>query len=385
MCGKFEYKGRRVIDTAVVVYTDAGVRTAELAIGALKKSDELSVNFSVYIYGKNFRDGGKLMSEIMDGENSMQYADVIIFISAAGIAVRMIAPFIKSKITDPAVIVIDDGGRFVISLLSGHMGGANELTEIIAKGIGAMSVITTASDSRIADGRIFTLIYNNELCEKSCEEISEYKKRQYLFHRVFGNQPIDVWAKKNGYVIGSMQAVKRIVAGILAGDIPEININNKSGEILIFFENNKTCGAGKTGHKETVLTLTPKKYVIGLGCKKGIKAEYMESFVERILTENGISEDEIFRICSVDIKSDEWAIKSLARKINVEFRVFSPHVLNDLPGDFSGSEFVKSVAGTDNVCERSACAGCDAGGIIFVKKTSENGMTAAVAVRTDFL
>ena len=109
----------------------------------------------------------------------------------------------------------------------------------------------------------------------------------------------------------------------------------------------------------------------------------MEDFVRRILDEKGISEDEISRICSADIKSNEAAIKRLAEKLNVEFRVFSAQVLNSLPGEFSGSEFVKSVAGTDNVCERSAVAGCGAGGTIFIKKTAENGMTMAAAIRTD--
>ncbi|MCI8284200.1 MAG: hypothetical protein HFE90_02870 [Firmicutes bacterium] len=380
---KSEYKGRRVIDAVVIAYTESGGRIAEQVREVFEGAEDLSVNLSTYIYREDFSDGRKLMNEIMQGKNGRGSADVIVFISAAGIAVRMIAPFIKSKVTDPAVIVMDDGGRFAIPLLSGHIGGANEIAEIIAQGTGAAPVITTASDSRTAGGRVSSLIYDNELYEKSYEERLEYKDRRDLFYTIFRNQPIDVWAKKNGYSIGSMQAAKRVAAGILAGNIPEISINDKSGDILIFFHDNKTREGRNTGFNETALVLTPKKYVIGIGCKKGTKFKEMEDFVRRILDEKGISEDEIFRICSADIKSNEAAIKRLAEKLNVEFRVFSAQVLNSLPGEFSGSEFVKSVAGTDNVCERSAVAGCGAGGTIFIKKTAENGMTMAAAIRTD--
>ena len=108
-------------------------------------------------------------------------ADAIIFVCACGIAVRSIAPFVKSKKTDPAVLVVDECGKYVISLLSGHLGGANELAETVARLLGALPIITTATD----------------------------------LHHQFA---VDVFAKKNGCAIASMKAAKEFSAAMLAGE-----------------------------------------------------------------------------------------------------------------------------------------------------------------------
>lgn len=125
----------------------------------------------------NAKTAGGIRSLIPD---DFKNRDALIFISSTGIAVRMIKDYIKDKTQDPAVLVIDDLGRFVISLLSGHLGGANALTERIAKLLGAVSVITTASDGRNIEA-------------------------------------VDLFAQKNNYAILSMEDAKIITSLMVDG------------------------------------------------------------------------------------------------------------------------------------------------------------------------
>ncbi|MGI6653308.1 MAG: hypothetical protein ACOX55_04260 [Christensenellales bacterium] len=112
-----------------------------------------------------------------------QQADALIFVAAAGVAVRAIARFVKDKTTDPAVVCVDVMGQYAISLLSGHIGGGNRITRQIAQGINALPVITTATD----------------------------------INQRFA---VDEWAQQQGFVISSMQAAKAVSAAILEGDVP---------------------------------------------------------------------------------------------------------------------------------------------------------------------
>ena len=109
--------------------------------------------------------------------------DALIFVGACGIAVREIAPYVKSKKTDPAVVCIDEAGQFVIPLLSGHIGGANALAEKLAEKLDATAVVTTATDVR-------------------------------------GKFAVDAWAARHGCAISDMGLAKAVSAAILEKDIP---------------------------------------------------------------------------------------------------------------------------------------------------------------------
>ena len=274
-------------------------------------------------------------------------ADALVFCCAAGIAVRAIAPWVKSKKTDPAVIVVDETGRFAVSLLSGHIGGANELTAAIAEDLGATPVITTATDLN-------------------------------------GLFAVDVFAEKNHLHIGSMALAKEVSAALLAGEpvgfCSDLPVRGAVPPEL-------TAGAARLGvcvtadpekaPYEKTLRLIPRRYAAGLGCRRDKDPGEMERFFLEQLTACGIGPQALRCIASVDIKRGEPCLLALAEKYRIPFLTYSAAELNALPGEFSGSDFVKSVTGVDCVSERAALLA--SGGRLVCGKTAGEGMTFALA------
>jgi cobalt-precorrin 5A hydrolase len=164
----------------VIAFTLRGGRLAVDISRQLKAAGIDSAPYCFYKYAKEA--GAEEVSNVRQwcGDN-WDSCDGLVFVSATGIAVRSIAPFIKSKKSDPAVAVVDESGHFSISLLSGHIGGANDLAQLIAEKIGAQAVVTTATD-------------------------------------VNGKIAIDVTAKKNGLFITSMPMAKEVSASVLSGE-----------------------------------------------------------------------------------------------------------------------------------------------------------------------
>ena len=278
-------------------------------------------------------------------------AEALIFIGAAGIAVRTIAPFIKSKTVDPAVLVLDEKGNYVIPLLSGHIGGANELALWISEKIMAVPVLTTATD------------VNHKFA-------------------------VDVFAKKNHLWISSMKLAKEVSAQILQDE--ELPMGCGDGCLDAGHENSQllyqNCEDGKKatfwihlGEGE-YLHLVPAAITLGIGCRKGTSIDTIERVVGSILTENGIFPQGIEQIASIDLKKEEPGILQLAEKWGLPFVTYSSEQLKAVHGEFTASPFVQQVTGVDNVCERSAVLGSRMGELI-VRKQAQDGVTAACAVR----
>jgi cobalt-precorrin 5A hydrolase len=269
-------------------------------------------------------------------KEQLQAGHGMIFIGATGIAVRAIAPWIKDKLTDGPVLVVDETGLFVIPLLSGHVGGANELAQQIAEITGGIPVITTATD-------------------------------------VNGKAAIDVWAKKQGLTIRNKDGIKRVAAKILRDEEVTVYIDKKELDILVSND--------PTRQEDAALFLTPKEYVIGIGCRRGKSEQELTEFIEKHLTALSISTEEIWRIASIDRKKEEAGIIGWAEKNRVPFVTFSEEALRRVTGEFHGSSFVEQTVGVDNVCERAALLACTEGGRLVLEKQAENGMTIAVAKR----
>lgn len=273
-------------------------------------------------------------------------ADCIVFVGAAGIAVRAIAPLVKSKETDPAVIVVDELGRFVIPILSGHLGGANKYAKDIAELVGAVPVITTATD----------------------------------INRVFA---VDTWAKKSGLKIRNAQNIKRISSALLSGQKIGFSCDYKTAVPLPDFisEAEKDLGIlisrDDTNPFINTLKLSPVNYALGVGCRRGIDSHVFKQVILQELSKNKIELSHIMGVASIDLKAQEAAVLNFCREYRLEFTTYTNEELQNATGEFTSSEFVKSITGVDNVCERSAAL-LSLGGKRILQKTCSNGVTLAV-------
>ena len=276
--------------------------------------------------------------------------DTFLFICAAGIAVRLIAPLIKSKDTDPAAVVMDEFGRYAVSLLSGHLGGANDAALILSEITGAEPVITTATD----------------LNEKFAA---------------------DVWSKKAGCHIMDISQIKFVSSAVLRGE----KVGFRSGfpfegempsELTLEPAKTGICVSLSGTQKPFTHTLNvvPRIVSIGAGCRKGISAEQFEKFILKNLAEQGIAIEAVAQLASVDLKKEEPAILAFSRKYGIPFVTYTAEELNRAEGDFTASSLVKSVTGVDNVCERSAAL-ASGNGRRVLSKTSGGGCTCALAMK----
>lgn len=286
----------------------------------------------------------------------MQEKNALLFIGACGIAVRAIAPYITDKLHDSPVLVMDEKGEYVIPILSGHMGGANEIAMQVASGIGAKPVMTTATD-------------------------------------INGRFAVDLFAKRNGLFIMNKAGIARVSAKVLAGE--EITMAIESGhieektetpegiKIVPYPPEQKTDIVITTEELDSDMGiyLKPREYVIGMGCRRGKEADKIEALIQKSMKEAGISVEQIFALASIDRKKDEQGLLLWSRKADIPFLTFTASRLQELEGDFHRSDFVKEQMGVDNVCERAALKACGLAGRILYEKHAEDGMTIAIAKR----
>lgn len=284
-------------------------------------------------------------------EKSFEKSNCIIFIGAMGIAVRSIAPFIKNKKSDPAIICIDELGINVISVLSGHLGGANEITIKIARLINANPIITTATD------------INKKF------SVDDWSRKQNLYIcNLIKARDVSV-AVLNNKKIGFYSDFK------VENELPiEIDKNEKDIGLCISLNDEKSPF-------ENTLNLIPRIISVGVGCRRGADEKHIYNAIKKVLDNNNISIKSVNSLNSIDLKSDENGIINVAKKLNVPFNIYNKNELGNQKGEFSHSDFVKSITGVDSVCERSALAGSIDGKLI-VKKIIENSVTVAIAINS---
>lgn len=270
-------------------------------------------------------------------------SEALIFVGAAGICVRAVAPFLKNKTEDPAVICLDEAGQFVIPLLSGHLGGANALAQEIAHLCGGTPVITTATDVN------------------------------HLF-------AVDLWAKQQQLQVINPQCIKAVSSKILAGE--EITVSCSwpvAGEPPELVALGSTGDAAVTFHRvsEDVLTLVPHTAVLGVGCRKGITEEQLEDVFQLFCDKRGFYPEAICAVSTIDRKSRESGLRAFCKTHGWPLRCFSTEELDALPGEYSASDFVRQTVGVDNVCERSSVLA--SGGSLIENKFACGGVTFALA------
>lgn len=315
---------------------------------AFKLADHLendSTVISVNIFHKNVKDALQV---------SFESYDCIICIMATGIVVRNICSLIKHKLEDPAVIVIDDLGKHVISLISGHFGRANAITLKIADIIDADPVITTSTD----------------------------------LHNKMG---IDAIAAKYFLHIHEPWKIKVINSALLHDKTPDLYIPERFDFIFdnhmirdSFNEYRSLNNDLKVIFEDNELILKPKKIVVGIGSRKGISTSKIYKAIEKSIYQLGLPLERIDAISTANIKKDEEGIIKTALKLNLPLKIVPIEKIKNLDDpQCSRSEYVMEKFGVFGISEPVALITAGKGSKLIFRKTAFNGVTVAVAVSSN--
>lgn len=335
-------------DLRIISFTAAGTKISAALSGQMSK-------ISCFAPEKYARDTAvqRLPSDVSSWVGEDWGEHDYLFIGAAGITIRYIAPWIRDKFHDPAVLCMDEKGQYVIPLLSGHMGGAVDLAKKIAGFTGGVPVITTATD-------------------------------------INDTFAVDIFAKKNRLIIGDRELAKRIsahlmdgkdvgfyseypVGGIFPKGLVQCSCEEEFKEYEAFF----AVTEKKYAMSEQILYLTPANLAVGIGCRRGTSKEQILEGLMKILAQSDYMLEQVNCIASIDLKKEEEGLNLLAKKLHVPFHTFTAEELLSAGPASCSSAFVEQVTGVDNVCERAAILAGE-GGELTVKKTIINGVTYAV-------
>lgn len=284
----------------------------------------------------------------------------ILFIMATGIVVRVIAPYIVNKFNDPAILVTDEKGKNIISLLSGHMGGANELTNNISNLIGANPVITTATDVNQKSSL-------DMIAKKLDAHIDDFRENvKDVNAMLVNNQDVGIYIDGD-YVVDTRGF--KILENLNEADSFEkvviiSNRNSIDNTLLNDLDKNK------------FIKVTPKDCVLGVGCRRDTDSDLLKNSLIDFLDKNSIDIKSLKVIGSIDVKKDEKAIIDLSNDLEIEFKTFSKDEISKFDYLFDKSEFVKKNVGVYCVAEPVAHILSD--GNLIIEKHKYSGITFSV-------
>lgn len=365
-------KDRQDRKVAVICFTREGAKVCRKILAGLRADQILCTGYGK---GRSFAESGELepegeelllVQEPLTEWTKMQFEQSagLIFVGAAGIAVRGAAPWISDKFKDPPLVVVDEKAQFAIPVLSGHVGGANDLARRISRYTGALPVITTATD-------------------------------------VQNRFAVDVFARERGLWIADRSEAKLVSADILEGrpvgwfsDLPSMGIapegcvNNQVCRRNIYigvYENplkEDRMRPAENGEAAGILRLVPKAVTLGIGCRKGIGREELKQEILGTLKAHNIMLPSVCRVATIDVKKQEDALLYLCDHMGWEFCCFSAEELRAAEGVFAHSDFVEQTVGVGNVCERAAVLGSGSrqDTALILRKQQLKGVTLAAAV-----
>jgi cobalt-precorrin 5A hydrolase/precorrin-3B C17-methyltransferase len=285
---------------------------------------------------------------------------------ATGIAVRMIAPLVKDKQSDPGVIAIDDGGTFAISLLSGHIGGANELTRKAASLLGATPVITTASE--IAE-TIPVDIFNRELGW----EIEGHEYLTEISAVLVNGEPVGIYQDAGEQEWQTQDLPENIR---LFNDIETLHDAMPRAALII--TDRILDETERSLLPEYTVIYRPGSLVVGIGCNRGTTCAEIEEAINTVFTEQKLSLRSMRNLATIDLKEEEKGLLEYSRKNNLRVDYFNNKALRAVEFPSPPSATVLKHTGTPAVCESAAIL--SSGGPVIVPKSSYNrAITIAVA------
>jgi cobalt-precorrin 5A hydrolase len=357
--------------TALVVLTNSGLELALRLQQGLKgdahiyaskralktKTSEVDTNAI-----RSFDVVGLLLAQLWEA-----YDQIVLFF-ALGAAVRLMAPLLQNKHSDPGVVVIDDVGSFAISVVSGHAGGANDLTRHCAHLLGAVPVVTTASD-----------VQNTLAVDLLGDSMGWYREHSSqvtaVSAAIINGEPVailqeagqrDWWDNswpKNLVPVNSLHEVTTtpfaallIISDRLLEELPE---------------------------DVPAIVYRPPSLVLGIGCRRGVSFAALDLFIKTTVEAHHLSFQSIAALASADIKADEEALQILAQRYSWRFETHTVDALKAVTAIATPSERVQRLIGTPSVSEAAALLSSHNGQLVVCKQKG-NAMTLAVARRVYF-
>jgi len=277
--------------------------------------------------------------------------DSHIFIFSTGIAVRLIAPLLESKINDPAVVVMDEKGIHAISLVSGHLGGANELAVKAANAVNATPVITTATD-------INNLPSMDMIAQKAGLVIENPGGIKFANMKLLKGQTLSIADPK----------------GLVTPNLPESCVSqdkDRIPDVICTWETIKVP-------RETLI-LRPRILAVGIGCNRNTPMADMLEFLTKTFEKENLSTHSIAALATTSVKADEAGILELAERLNCPVYFYERDELNSVDTIQNPSKMAEKYLGVKSVCEAAAILGTNRGRLIVPKKKTKD-VTLAVAL-----
>ena len=354
---------------ALVSLTDRGMATARRIGVGLPSTvvQEFYIHEKAFDSNKDYGEGQKHPQPQLHGFRRLgdivpklwQEYSVLIFVMATGIVVRQIASLIKGKDRDPAVLVLDEKGKFIIPLLSGHLGGANAWANHLACQIGAQAVITTATDVR-------GIVAPDEYARRYGWKVEPLDHLPTVNRLLLDQGCLKIWTNyplKPGEALVNdehyqfLSEKEKEKANVIISSFPDLPI------------------------KDDLIYLVPPILSVGVGCRRGISTEAVLEGITSSVEQIGSSLKAVSGIYSIDLKDDEVGLIEAAKVLRVPFQTFPAVELQAVieKKQLSRSKFVNKKIGVDGVCEAASLLGTQRGRLIL-PKFKGRGVTVAISM-----
>ena len=243
-----------------------------------------------------------------------EHDELVVFLPV-GAAVRLLAPVLQSKRRDPAVVCVDDAGRFAVSVLSGHVGGADDLARRVATAIGAQAVITSASDA--LDVMAVDLVGRAQgwRIEAPASDLTRAAAA------VVNGEPVALWLDPETGA-GWPEDAPLSPNVVLETRLDEAAADRYAATLIV----SDRVAPVNPGH--ALVVYRPPTIAVGLGCRRGVAAEHLAGLLDHALRQHGLSKASIAKIATADIKADEPGILSLAESLGLPLVTFTGDELN---------------------------------------------------------
>lgn len=333
----------------------------------------------IYVNKAGKDTAGRIAKELEDArmlgytdfsEEIFRTSGSIVFVGAMGICVRAIAPYIHDKYSDPAVVCVDSTGKNAISVLSGHVGGANDLCHRVAACTGATPVITTQSDNNGLWALDTIAKENGWTVENSKEEMNRA-----------------IYTLVNGKQIGLLLDVRDRGTGILESTLPENvrlirNEYDTDGLALVIAVTYRFLDC-----KVPVVYYRPPVLNLGIGCRHQCNPDGVRDYIYSVIKKNGLSPVSLKSVASIDLKKDEKMIGEFGMESNIKNVVFyTSNQLKDIEVP-NPSKKVREVTGVCGVAESAAILSSGFGPLLIEKQkeklNEDSDFTFAVAIDRD--